>query len=568
MTKLTKEKVDLLVNGTRDERVYACARSFKLFAIYYFTKYFSYKSAPFHDQLFQDFEDLVYGRIKEGAWVIYREGAKTSIAKMGVVWLIARKLQIDTLRDAGEDVSHWGERLYVNVDSYDKTNAESILFDVVTELQTNQLLIQDFGQLYNQPRSQDQKSLKRISDFITTNTIRVEAHTALTSTRGRLFGNKRPDFILRDDIENEITSRSPAVTEKIISVLDGAKGGLAGHGVSLTLGNFIIEEGVIGYVMKAIRGSGGVVRFIPVVDHGGDIAWPDKHVATDEEAVEANRAITDPTRRKISLESKKRELNAGGRRVYEVEMLLDPVAAGSPFFDREKIDELMQNAKPPKEDKAGFFVWSDFNPSHKYAIGADTGKGNGGDHSTTCLIDFATTPNKQVGSYANNMMPADQFAYEMKREGLMYGECLLAPEKNTESGGSCLTTLKMIYPAEWIYRQVPTDRIKDVPLGSGELGWETNGATKYMILDALRTAVEDGQLVINDIRILKEMRSFSHSDADELGRARMGHSTRHFDLLMAAAIAWEMRKWARVHDPKPAAGDYKQPEYERPGYER
>jgi hypothetical protein len=27
--KLTKEKIDLLVNGTRDERVYACAKSFK-----------------------------------------------------------------------------------------------------------------------------------------------------------------------------------------------------------------------------------------------------------------------------------------------------------------------------------------------------------------------------------------------------------------------------------------------------------------------------------------------------------------------------------------------------------
>jgi len=51
----------------------------------------------------------------------------------------------------------------------------------------------------------------------------------------------------------------------------------------------------------------------------------------------------------ISLESKRRELNAGGRRVYEVEMLLDPMAAGSAFFDRSIIDRLMATAANRKE---------------------------------------------------------------------------------------------------------------------------------------------------------------------------------------------------------------------------
>ena len=108
------------------------------------------------------------------------------------------------------------------------------------------------------------------------------------------------------------------------------------------------------------------------------------------------------------------------------------------------------------------------------------------------------------------------------------------PREEREAGGSCLTTLKMIYPVDWIYRQVPADKAHDKPVSSMELGWETNHANKYTILNNLRSAVEDGSLVINDVRILKEMRSFTHSDADELGSARMGHSTRHFDLLMAA----------------------------------
>src|SRR3954466_11788186 len=116
--KLTKEKIELLINGTRDERLYACAKSFTLFKFYYFTKYFSYRPAPFHEEFDQDVEDLVYGRIKDVGWIIYREGSKTSHAKIALAWVICRKTLIDELRKQGEDVSHWGERLYLNVDSY------------------------------------------------------------------------------------------------------------------------------------------------------------------------------------------------------------------------------------------------------------------------------------------------------------------------------------------------------------------------------------------------------------------------------------------------------------------
>ena len=273
---------------------------------------------------------------------------------------------------------------------------------MVTELQTNDLLIADFGNLYNQPRLKEEATLKRISNFVTTNRIRVEAHTALTPTRGRPYQQYRPDFVLRDDLENAITADSPVVTEQIIRLLDEAKGGMAGHGASLTLGNFIIELGVKGYIRKSVDGSGGRVRFIPVLSSEGVISWSDKYVKTDAESVEANRNVADPTKRKISLESKRRELNSGGRRVYGVEMLLDPIARGSTFFDRPVIERLIRSCTEPIEQKAGFWVWAKYNPAHRYAIGADTGKGDGNDHSTSCLIDFTPIPARQVRSYANN----------------------------------------------------------------------------------------------------------------------------------------------------------------------
>lgn len=560
--KLTRDKVDLLINGTREERTYACAKSFALFRLYYFTHFYTFKPAPFHTDFEQDIQDLVDGNLKEAAHIAFRESAKTSIMKAALVWVVARQKIIDDLKADGQQCD-WMERRYVNVDSYDKSNAESILFDVVTEMQSNENLIADFGHLYNAPRSKDEATLKRVSNFITNNGIRFEAHTANTPMRGRLFKHYRPDLVIRDDLENAITAASPAITEKIIKLLDEAKGGMAAHGASLTLGNYIIEEGVMGYIKRAVSASGGRVRFIPMIGADKQPTWPQKYVLTDEEAVRVNKEVSDPTKRKISIESKKRELNAGGRRVFEVEMQLDPVAAGSPFFDRLIIDELIVKASVPRQDKAGFLIWADFNAAHSYAIGADVGKGNGGDHSASVVIDFESNPKRVVATYANNQIPADQFAHELKRQGDLFGTCLIGPEKNAEAGGSCLTTLKMLYPTDWIYRQVPADKAHDKPVSSMELGWETNHANKYTILNNLRSAVEDGKLVISDARILKEMRSFTHSDADELGSSRMGHSTRHFDLLMATAIAWEMRKFARVHDK--TVSTYQQQDWERPG---
>lgn len=125
---------------------------------------------------------------------------------------------------------------------------------------------------------------------MTNNRIRVEAHTALTPMRGRLYQEHRPDFVLRDDLENAITADLPAVTEKIIRLLDEAKGGMAAHGASLTLGNFIIENGVMGYVRKSVDGSGGRVRFIPIVDRAGVLAWPDKYAKTTLKRLSLTRA--------------------------------------------------------------------------------------------------------------------------------------------------------------------------------------------------------------------------------------------------------------------------------------
>src|SRR5205809_1774228 len=77
-------------------------------------------------------------------------------------------------------------------------------------------------------------------------------------------------------------------------------------------------------------------------------------------------------------------------------MLLDPIAGGHAFFCRSIVDRLRCQTTKAKEVKAGLHLGGEFNPAYRYAFGADTGKRNGGDHSTSCLIDFSTIRARKV----------------------------------------------------------------------------------------------------------------------------------------------------------------------------
>jgi len=53
-----------------------------------------------------------------------------------------------------------------------------------------------------------------------------------------------------------------------------------------------------------------------------------------------------------------------------------------------------------------------------------------------------------------------------------------------------------------------------------------------------------GLIKIYDINILKEMKAYTNNDLQEM---TSGLITRHFDLLMATCIAWQMKDYAVVN---------------------
>jgi len=295
---INKKALRKVIEGTKEERVYLCSKDFSLFFVYYFTEYMKYPFAQFHYEMFQDIKDLVDGKYREVAWIAFRESAKTSIAKIFIIWLIV-----------------YNKRRYLNVDSFSITNAERILFDVVLALQTNNKLRADFGELFNAKRESDEVTQKRINNFVTTNGVRVEAHSTGKSVRGRLHGSQRPDFLLLDDFETNETKDSKAHTQSVISHIDEFKAGLDSKAIVLYLGNYITEFGSVATLFeRAKRDDRLIVRNIPV-EKNGKPTWEGKYAMTNEEAERTG---------KVSLEDKKKQL---GSLVYSAEMLNEPIAS-------------------------------------------------------------------------------------------------------------------------------------------------------------------------------------------------------------------------------------------------
>lgn len=317
---MTKEALDRVINGTKDERIFLCEQSFLLFAIYYYSEYFKYAIAPFHKDFNNDLHDLVDGNIREVAWIAFRESAKTSYAKIFVSWLIC-----------------YDKRRYINVDSFDRENAERILFDVAFELSNNKRLRADYGQLFSRKKGIDEVKQTRINNFVTENGIRVEAHSTQESVRGRIHLNQRPDFFLFDDIETNKTKDSEAYTKQVRDHITEAQSGMSPNGVILYLGNYITEYGNIQWLMDRAKTDDGIrIRNIPVMVD--DVpTWPAKYALTDEEAEATG---------KVSIEDKQKQL---GSLVFSYEMMNQPIDDSLTEFKKDFIQTITENEVRQKD---------------------------------------------------------------------------------------------------------------------------------------------------------------------------------------------------------------------------
>lgn len=534
-----EEKDEIVFNGTPDERKCALEDDLMRFALYYFDEFFTFETPDFHYDMLDDLDDLDAGIIKEIMWCMYRESSKTSWAQMYVIQkILYRKFR------------------FINVDAYDKDNAEAFIFDIANYLQNNEKIIADFGNVYitDEKTAKKQKEMKRVDKFDTTTGIRVEAFSTQTSTRGRKYKHYRPDLFVLDDFETTKTADSYPLTKKIIDHIDEIRGGV-GQGVKIMyLCNYVTETGSVQYIRDLAKNAESMrVRQVDII-MDGEITWPSKFVRTKAEAIKLNAGNPNQKTWVMSIEEKKETL---GEKEFEKHYMNNPGATQDMVFDREKIEELLKDATDPKKNIGGLEIWADYNAKHRYALGADTSEGVGRDSNAAVIIDFSAKPALVVATYANNQIAPDTFGDEIKREANIYGECFIAPEVDN-TGHATVGRLRQIYPLDKIYKRIRKDLVtKKI---TQEVGWKTTGATKTEIIYQLKTAVEDGELKIYDKHLLEEIKFYTQNALTKITYAE--GMTKHFDKLMACAIAWEMRNHAVVMKENKEGKTYKQPAWE------
>jgi hypothetical protein len=318
-----------------------------------------------------------------------------------------------------------------------------------------------------------------------------------------------------DDFETRATLRSAVISKALWDNMEEARTGLSKGGGCIYNCNYLSERGNVHKLVEKANEQNRVL-IVPIIEDGIP-AW-DIYTVADIESIKADAED------------------------FEGEYLCKPSASKDVLFNRDSIDA--QHTIKPLRESSGFKIYKEFNPSHRYAGGHDVAGGVGLDSSTSVFIDFECFPAQVVATFANNEIKPDTFGDEIYRQSHIYGGCLVAPEKNNH-GHATISRLRQLDADIFLTPK------KDVSIlySAKEYGWHTNGATKPKMLFALSKAIEDGHLIINDEDLKAEARSYTRNDLmDKDEDVRL--TTRHFDLLIACAIAWQMKDYATHHRSK------------------
>lgn len=487
----TDEEILALFSFENADGYELIAFKFQYWAFKLYPRYFQSAPAEFHTDFVLHMLGAYYGDhnyLNLG----FRGCAKTTYSKLFLTFVLLN------------DTEHF--RKYIKVLTRNFGNAKQMVTDVYNMMVEVRDLYGDV--MY---KEKDIKREETMGSFTTVDGVKLLAGTIGMTQRGHIQDAYRPDFLVFDDVEDRESIQSLSTTESTIWRIDEAIQGLAASGGYMCTGNYISEEGVIQWFLNKPRMK---VDKVAILDENGEPTWPARY---NKEKIEKIKDDADD---------------------FYGEYMADPTRADASFFDRSKVDYDVNNIQQPHRESAGVKYWGNYQPHHRYGIGADTSEGIGKDANTMALFDFGTLPSDVAiltATYFNNRIPPDLFGHELARVGAEFGNCIIAPENNN-TGHATIAGMRG-YPNLFTERKEGNRTLKI----TDRIGWRTTKKSKPQMFFDFRKDYNDGKIKIYDLNVLKEMRSYTTSD---LSDSKVGMVTRHFDLLMAVVIAYQMKKYA------------------------
>ena len=475
---------------------------YNLWARYFFPQYFEDEDAPFHKDINLGNLDAYRGKIDYFIDVAFRGAGKDVKTKLFIAYTI--------LNDKDRT------RRYFKVLSEDTANSKQVVTDIYNML-VNPKIVSHYPNTFGKSVFKREETM---SAFTTATGIKVLADTVGTEQRGAIQEENRPDFVWFNDFESRKTLRSTVITKALRDNMEEARTSLQKGGCCVYTCNYISEMGSVHALITEKQSDRKRVLIVPIMDKEGNPTW-DRY--TKEDIRQMQQDDDD----------------------FNGERMCRPDASKDVYFDREMLDKM--EVRLPIKEIAGFKIYRNYDPSHRYAGGHDVAGGVGLDSSTSVFIDFSTIPSQVVGTFASNTVLPEAFGDEIYSEANHFGGCLIAPENNKFDQ----TILKAKQLGANIYKSRKGQTLKTIIIQSPyQWGWNTNSLTKSKMMADFRKAVNDGLVALNDEDLKQEAKSYTRNDLiDNSPDPRdVPNATRHFDLLTAAAIAWQMKDVAEAKE--------------------
>ncbi len=176
-----------LMSDMSDLRRSLAAQSPQKFAQIYLQSHCNLPFSRMHEELFVLLKHATEKRDFRLAVAAPRGHAKSTIVCLAyVLWVVC-----------------YGMEQYIVIISDTADQAEGLLKTIKDELESNELLVQDFPDVAEPPGIKRRPKRWQKSDIITRNDIKIIALGAGQKIRGRKHRQHRPTLIILDDIENE-----------------------------------------------------------------------------------------------------------------------------------------------------------------------------------------------------------------------------------------------------------------------------------------------------------------------------------------------------------------------------
>ena len=174
-----------------------CAESLELFAKTYFPTVFTCEFSPLHKDIFKSAEEMILRRKRRKNYYVRAaprgHGKSQCLSFVLPLWTICYAYK---------------KNILIISDTLDQ--ARGFIQAIKTELEENELIKQDFGNLVSEEKWAQDK-------IVTANKIQIYGRGAGQKLRGNKYGSIRPDLVIIDDLENDEAVETEAQRKKLFN---------------------------------------------------------------------------------------------------------------------------------------------------------------------------------------------------------------------------------------------------------------------------------------------------------------------------------------------------------------